>query len=464
MVSFATAFFVAQVRFLGQVAAPYTDEGDHLYAAVLIGKGAVPYRDFFYLHPPAFASLLAVGLRLTHDLHFLRCLYLAANVLGAVLLFYSLKSLSPRSSSAAGALLAGLFFLSYDGMVRHDFRFMATRQFANSFIVLPFFFLATRRDSRLVRTCKVVLATVMALHLYQGFLDLVLLSFGLDTIASKRPHLRTVLTRQVRIFALPVAALACFLLFFPEAYQCSVVEHFGPPPRGEDLLYRLSVLLGDASDDRIFGRTGVTFLVLGALFLREVRGLCVAMLLIIAATFLPSEFFPHYFVLSAPALAFGVFAGFELLARWTRRPAVATGILTLLLLLQWNAVYEDLLGEWNRKDPEFYETVAALKKQGEPFLTFMNPIYAVEAGKELVPHRYSAQMRFFRVAGNRYSFHQYNDLVAKACTIVLSEADIAFLGEVAVDQWRQRYPARQVGQVLVLQGDPANCRSGTTAG
>lgn len=45
----------------------YGDEGFHLLAALLVGAGKVPYRDFFYQHPPLFPYLYAAWMQIAGE-------------------------------------------------------------------------------------------------------------------------------------------------------------------------------------------------------------------------------------------------------------------------------------------------------------------------------------------------------------------------------------------------------------
>ncbi|MFQ5668292.1 MAG: hypothetical protein ACE5I7_17920, partial [Candidatus Binatia bacterium] len=89
-------------------------EDAHLYfnMALLVNKGLIPHRDFFYTHPPLHLYLAALVFRLFgYSLALGKSLPNAALLIGGILVF----TVGRRAlGSAEGALACAIFLLSYD--------------------------------------------------------------------------------------------------------------------------------------------------------------------------------------------------------------------------------------------------------------------------------------------------------------------------------------------------------------
>jgi 4-amino-4-deoxy-L-arabinose transferase-like glycosyltransferase len=108
----ALALVAAALLWFAQTLAWYPDEGFHLLAAQMVGGGAMPYRDFFYQHPPLFAYLYAGWMGLFgatwRSAHALSALLTAAMI--ALVADYAVNRQAPSRTSAGivAILLAGL--------------------------------------------------------------------------------------------------------------------------------------------------------------------------------------------------------------------------------------------------------------------------------------------------------------------------------------------------------------------
>jgi hypothetical protein len=135
--------------------------------------------------------------------------------------------------------------------------------------------------------------------------------------------------------------------------------------------------------------------------------------------------------------------------------AVASAGVTLLLIAQMQKVGPSLFKEWtSNRNEQHRHLVEVLKKKPEPFLTFINPIYAFEADMEMTPHPYVVTMRLLRMTGNRYSDDFYKQLISSACTILLTPADKKFLQPTGVLDWigaNPRVPLPNGIEVLLNQ-------------
>jgi hypothetical protein len=106
--------FVAAIELVvySQTVSFYNDEGFHLLAAWLVGDGKVPYRDFFYQHPPLFPFLYGAWMRLAGETW--RSAHLLSAILTAATIWLVTSYVVSRQSVARTTLgiLAALMFCS----------------------------------------------------------------------------------------------------------------------------------------------------------------------------------------------------------------------------------------------------------------------------------------------------------------------------------------------------------------
>ena len=96
-----------------QTLAFYGDEGFHLLAASLVGAGRLPYRDFFYQHPPLFPYVYAAWMRLAGETW--RSAHLLSAFLTTATIWLVMEYVVARQSrarAAAGILAVLLFCLN----------------------------------------------------------------------------------------------------------------------------------------------------------------------------------------------------------------------------------------------------------------------------------------------------------------------------------------------------------------
>jgi hypothetical protein len=449
--------FVLQASYLPEAVFVESDEGDYLYAARMVAHGKVPYLDFVYLHPPGLLYTLAGGYAIFGELSLLRYSYLAINIIAGFLL-YLLARRVLRSDWAG--FLSSFFYLTFFRLFHHDGRFIAHRPFTSSIIILYLFVLLNCEQRRWRPYVLTLLFAYIAVLSYQAALIA-----GLFTAAwAAQRRLETSVTwrlwfRETFPVALALAIGAsvslAFLLAIPGAWEQTISEHL--KFKSVPFEYRIWSLHHSNGYDFYPFVLGVAGLVIGIFTRNSARVYCAASLLSIATVLLPNEFFQHYYNLVVGPLMLGVGVFFLNFSAVLTRidSAVASAGVTLLLIAQMQKVGPSLFKEWtSNRNEQHRHLVEVLKKKPEPFLTFINPIYAFEADKEMTPHPYVVTMRLLRMTGNRYSDDFYKQLISSACTILLTPADKKFLQPTGVLDWigaNPRVPLPNGIEVLLNQ-------------
>lgn len=95
------ALAAIELVFYSQTVAFNNDEGFHLLAASLVGAGKVPYRDFFYQHPPLFPYLYEAWMRLTGETW--RSAHLLSALLTTATIWLVVNYVVSRQSAARAA-------------------------------------------------------------------------------------------------------------------------------------------------------------------------------------------------------------------------------------------------------------------------------------------------------------------------------------------------------------------------
>ncbi len=453
--------FILQAFYLPEAVFVESDEGDHLYAARMVVHGKCPYLDFVYLHPPAFLYTLASGYAMLGDLASLRYIYLAINVIAGFLLYVLARRIL-RSDWAA--FVCTFFYLTFFRLFHHDGRFIAHRPFTSSVILLYLFVLLGCEQRRWRPYVLTLLLTYIALLSYQAALIA-----GLFTAAwAVQRRLETDLTWRSWLKAtLPVAFASvisfgvslALLLAIPGAWEQTITEHL--KFKSVPFHYRVWSLYHPEGYDFYPFVLGVAGSLIGIFTKNSARVYCAASLLSIVTVLLPNEFFQHYYnlVVGPLMLGVGVFC-LNVSALLTRLDSgVASAGLTLLLIAQMQKVGPLLLKEWtsNRNEPHRH-LVEVLRQQPEPLLTFINPIYAFEADKEITFHPYVVTMRLLRMTGDRYSDEFYKQLVSSSCTVLLTPADKKFLDSTRAMSWIDAYPRLQLpGGIDMLLNQAPTC-------
>jgi len=427
--------FLLQVQYLSQAAFPISDEGVHALVGRLLWEGQIPYRDFSYSHPLLLPHLLGLSQQFTPSMLPPRLVYLFLNMSSAIPLFLFLRRLN---GNGFAALIATLFYVTYFQMVEHNFRFIAFRQATNVFLIW-FLFVSTlpRQDGRTL-LIQTLLAIAGALTMYQSAANLALCALAVTATHSGKER-KELFLRYCAVGGCVVIALGVFLLVNPGSAQATLLDHGTRPV--VDRLGRIAWTLNGDKTDLLLYAASIPSLLLGAIFLKQIRSFCVAALGIIGLVFGPNEFFPHYFDIAGPAFAIGIFAGMSLLMSLVKGNLIALFAGFVLLAAHWIIVLPSLVQEWmNNRHPEYYGLIQTLSQQPEPLLTFFEPIYAVESGRRTVLQFELSDFRTFgSLLGKQLEPRQYLSLSSRACTILLVPWDASYIPQDVQDHWFRTY-------------------------
>lgn len=130
-------FFVA-IEFRGLFQYDVGDEWIYFYMSDLVSEGNLPYRDFFFAHPPLQLYLTAF-IFLISGFHVmaLKLIPFIATLVSGLFLFFLMKKTT--NSSAAAFLTATLFFLSYNTLLEATYSLGINE--TTMFVVLALYFL-----------------------------------------------------------------------------------------------------------------------------------------------------------------------------------------------------------------------------------------------------------------------------------------------------------------------------------
>jgi hypothetical protein len=384
----------------------------------------LPHRDFLLVHPPMLSSFVAVLSIFTDNYHDIRVIYLFLNVVSGAVLALVVLQLARRFSlpqSPALDLMAVvatlLAFYSFHEMTHHDFRFLALRQFANSFYIFALYFLLKvearggNRNTLLFVCCMCIAGLTFPAAI---MMNVPLLGVLLVT-SSRRQQLVLLIGGAYLLVAL------LFIVYFvlvDNSYEQLVTAQAGRSR--VDSSARVTMLLSYAKTDTVF------FLLATAsslLLLFNVRLRWVSVAIIVSSVLhviAPNSFYPHYTVAAAPGLVLAIGLVPFAIERFGRAINVVGGgifysALACHLVLSLPSLYREMRGN---DHPDYAAVIHRLKSTPQPVLAF-EPIYLVEAGVKAVSHFHEADMRFLRVKGVNLSAAQYARLEAAACTILL---------------------------------------------
>lgn len=429
------AYFMLQAGTLRWSSNPIYDEGVHADAGRMIFEGFLPYRDFSYPHPPLLPLFIGGGLKVFGSMNAVRMVYLLLNVLSILPLYAILVKIGKNRFAA---LFAVLFYLTYIEMVHHDFRIVATRPFNNLFFIGFLYWGLVKPYRRWSGLWQGLCALLAAFSFLPSMANLGITSFMIIFLEKDRRRRRTLLKRFVLIGCLVGAALGAFFLAVPGSLQQTVLEHLRIVPMSPKA--RTIWTIGASRKDLFFYSASLWALLI-AIMQKRSRVVALAMLLMILTVFLPNEFYPHYFVVIAVPLTIGIlFLMVFLFSSLADRPFLATVLAGLLLSLHLSLTLPPLLTEWTGHTNPGYEPVPAfLAQTPEPMLTFMEPIYAVDAHRTVVHHYYRAASRFGQLTGHLFSSEEFLRLGTLACTIVLPPWDQDFVPKAIQEQWKSMY-------------------------
>lgn len=431
------ALFGLQARFLAQAAFPISDEAVHALVGRWILRGILPYRDFAYSHPPLLGLLMNVALPVTPSLLPPRLLYLAANLTAAVPLYLTLRKLT---DNALAALTGALFYVTYHQMVDHNFRFIALRQVANVFLIWYLYAGVVRRKGLARSAVQTVLALCSVFTFLPSAANIAFVSIAMIAGEKTWTARGRSLARYAIMGGAVLAALAAFFLLVPDSFRAIVLDQMDRPLVGRIARFWWTA---ESRRDLFLYCATLAGLVLGLAFAPRLRLYCLAGLGTIGLVFLPRAFFPHYFDIAGPACAIGVCALAHVCMRALRRlPAFVPMLIPVLLLIaHWSFSLRPMLDEWNNnKDVPYYQSLELLRTLPDPVLTFFEPAFALEAGKQFV---YGPQQADFRtygsLLGKQLSREEYDDLAARACTIFLIPWDTGYIPQEVQADWRARF-------------------------
>ncbi len=446
-----TVVFLLQALHLHEAAFSVTDEGSHAEIGRMIFEGFAPYRDFYYPHPPLLPLLIGGGLKIFGSMYPLRVIYLLLNVGGAIPLFFLLRKLT---GSRFGAVAGIIMYLTFHEMMHHDSRFLGLRHLSNIFVIAfasVGIFLKKWKYRSLGETALVSLTTLL---FYPAVLNIALVSLLIITREKTNRQRITLLRHYATIGSVTLVVLLLFFALVARSIDQTFLEHLGLPamPRWNRILW---IINSDPADLFLYGIT-TTSLLLSLAVLRGQRLLALCMLCMISLIFLPAEFWPHYTVTAVLAFA----AGTALLPALFRKVLrVQTMIIPQIITVMIVAVHlhsslPSLLGEWNgNRGGDYHQIVSELRKYPEPVLTYMEPIYAIDAEKKLVQYTYRAT-RFTATIHYAIPAEEHLRLAEKACTIFLPGWDRSTLPPDVLKHWRETYELMNDDPLILLTHNP----------
>jgi len=399
---------------LRYVASPYTDEGNYLYHAKLISQGYLPYRDFMLSHPPLTMFLIAIFFKLFGiNLFLLRTLY-ALFVQSIILPIYILvrnctKSIWP-------AIISVALISTFVEFIHHDARFFALRQCELILLAYAIFFLLISKGRVSQFICGLLLGLGLMVTLAHIF---VLLPFFIAVYTlHKDSKFREIIFQHryllLGFFASLIPLMLTFLI--PGAWNCLIeVQQIRPRI---NLGGRISILSGVIINDPFIFAFGL----IGSLFLDTALNRIAATINILALffiTFLPNSLYPHYYVILGPTLA--ISAGILFVSCLKKRKVLRiVCFLIVFLLFKFQFIsklkYELLV----RRSPEYYELIRFMKSQPGKLFT-VEPIYALDAGKNIPYHYFIGEPRVLRVLGRNLSYEEYKKLIDESSLVLIED-------------------------------------------
>ena len=220
----ALLFFWLQARHLHNAALPVSDEGEHVDAGRRMFEGYLPYKDFYYQHPPFFALFLGASLRLFGGMFPVRVLFLFLNVFSVLPLYAVLKKIGGHRTAG---IIAITFYLTYHQMVAHDFRFAAIRQFANICFIGFLYWGIVKHEERYSIYAQGAFAILTTMTLLPMAFNLFFASLAciFTEAAAKRP---TVFWRYLGI---GIGAAIGIVFSIPDSAQSGSIDFVSPPWR-----------------------------------------------------------------------------------------------------------------------------------------------------------------------------------------------------------------------------------------
>lgn len=454
----ACAVFALQVRTLPWIANTSTDEGAHAEAGRMIFEGYMPYRDFYYSHPPLLPLFIGLGLQLSGGMFLPRLIYLFLNIFSVIPLFMILRRIS---GTYLGALVAIVFYLTWYQMVDHDFRFIETRQFANVFFIAFLYFAIVRPDRRWSSVYQTIFSIASVFTVFPIAADLLFVSLAIIFSAPSVEERRRLLRHFVTIGIICTGAVLLLWITLSHSLELTLLFH-AYVSVGSSRMDRIGYLVSNQPDTILY-TLSIASLLWGALRIPRMRAYCLAGLGMILLILVPREFFPHYFVTAGVAFAIGLatFAIAILQLFRSRSLLLAYLVIAGMTTSHLTRTLPPLLASWQSADVSYYASIQELAGLPGPMLTFMEQIWAIDAKKEIVQHYYRAGMRYFYAFGKPVPDDFFAHLSDRACTIVLPGWDQAFVPSPILHSWLDRYRRLDISpHLLVLATDHPFCTHG----
>lgn len=400
-----------QFHLIGRLVLATTDEGVYLYAAKLIAKGYLPFRDFRLVQSPFLIYLSALALTIIKfNLNIFHYLY-TTWVFSAIIPIYLI--ILDRSKSRFGAILGVLLFCTFTEMVQWDAHFFALRQASMPFLAWGIYFLKINKRYFLAGLSL----AFFSLSILSNFFIVVFLVFAdfIDRCKEKwgfreyLNHRRNFLLTLAIIF---VVILGAFF-FIPGSFDGMVRFQLVRPKSG--LEGRFAWLL-----DSFFQNSPFLLFGLAGILAAERKNIfysLTALGAIFSVLFLSNAFLSGYITVWAVPLAL---TGGLALASLYRifKPGLYLALALSFLIFFWKPYGYLKFNLMERTTPKFFETVEILKESPGPLFA-LQPIYALYAGKDLTFHPDVSDMRHFEVLGENLTEEQYLDILDRSQSVLL---------------------------------------------
>lgn len=387
---------------LGKLVNVFTDEGVYLYAAKLIGKGFIPYRDFFHGHTPylilpvaLFFKLLGPNMNL---FHFCYTLWFYSSLFP---IFFLVKKLT---ESDYAALLSLVLYSTYQELVQWGTHQFDMRQASLPFLAWGLYFLLCRFRPKLAAVILALFAIGLVSNVPLAILLIGLVLAGEIVWVSHSP--RETLKKYglfLAIFLLISFFAYSALFLIPRAYENFIGYQLGRPFLAyetrfewmmDNIRYNWPIFFFGLMGSLLFSRPHKFF----GLF--NIAGLFLVV-------FLGSNFYPHYLTILSVGLAVAGGVALEKL----RYLGLGAASLIFLFAGLYSTSYENLKYQLvDKQTPEFFRAVKILQKYPGPLFAF-EPIYALYAGRDLTFHYHAADMRYFRVMGTNLDDREYQRIL-----------------------------------------------------
>jgi len=224
------------------------DEGVYLTGALLINKGYVPYKDFFFAHPPLIPHILStiVGVGGPHA-------YTAARTLSAIIASVTLVILASAAHLTLGrvAAIAGTAYLALDGYAAYNSRMVMLEPYTDFFssgAILTYSLVSRSKTIRqeviLVMGTGLLIGLAISSKMTGIFAAIAILFHSLK-FRGARVTLLTFITTLITYFTVS----ARYLLLDPELYFKQVILfHVVRPNDGVPLEERVPWMLTSIFD------------------------------------------------------------------------------------------------------------------------------------------------------------------------------------------------------------------------